>query len=356
MKICEKKEDYILWYVLSKISNKSKLVLLSKYKNEENIYNNIEDLIKNSLIREKSLNKMKSITKDEVQIFHKYLKKNQIEYITINSKDYPKELLSIEEPPYVLFYKGDLSLLNTRKIAIVGSRNCTNYGIEITRRITEELIKNSLTIVSGGANGIDSIAHKVAVSSGKTIAILGCGIDVIYPKNNTRLYKDIEKKGLIISEFLPGTKPFSYNFPRRNRIISGLSEAIIVAEASLKSGSLITVSFALEQGKDVMAVPGSVFQKYSLGCNKLIRDGAIVFTELEDLYTMLNIEQKNLTNNDENSIKSLVLSVISNEPSHLDDIMERVKVDRKVLFELLFEMQNTNEIICLPGNYYAKLT
>ncbi|MBX7382337.1 DNA-processing protein DprA [Clostridium chauvoei] len=349
-------EEYILWYVLLQLSNRSKLLLLNKYKNEENIYNNIDNIIKSGIIKGNTINNIKLLNKDKIKLFDKHLKDNNIGYITINSKDYPRELLFIEEPPYILFYKGDLSLLKNRRVAIVGARQCTCYGKEVAKAISVELTKNLITIVSGLASGIDAIAHKETLNYGKTIAVLGCGIDVVYPKSNSRLYKDVEKNGLILSEFLPGTKPFSYNFPRRNRIISGLSEAIIVIEASLKSGSLITVSFALEQGKDVMAVPGSVLQKYSLGCNKLIRDGAIVFTELEDLYTMLSIEKKKIIENDENSIKSQVLSTISSEPSHLDDIMERVKVDRKVLFELLFEMQNTNEIICLPGNYYAKLT
>lgn len=146
----------------------------------------------------------------------------------------------------------------------------------------------------------------------------------------------------------------SYNFPRRNRIISGISDKVIVVEATKKSGTLITVDYALSIGKEIMAVPGPVINGNSEGCNKLIRDGAKPFTGMEDLYDFFNIKKDIKEKNENNGYKEYLLKVIDNEPKHLDDIIESVNVDRKVLFELLFEMQNRNEIICLPGNYYAK--
>ncbi|MGL5087589.1 MAG: DNA-processing protein DprA, partial [Clostridium sp.] len=272
------------------------------------------------------------------------------------TSEYPKSLLDLEIPPYILYYKGDKSLLKDKTGGIVGSRNCTSYGSEVTKRITKELCINNITIVSGVASGIDSVAHKVAVlEGGRTIGVLGCGIDVVYPKINSMLYKEIERTGLLISEFPLGTQPRGYNFPQRNRIISGLSDRLVVVEASLKSGSLITVGYALDQGKPVMAVPGSVLQSNSTGCNKLIGDGACTFAEIEDLRTFFEIYEKDCVKSD-NITKDVLLTVISSEPKHLDDIIDRVNVDRKVLFGLLFEMQNRNEIICLPGNYYAKLS
>lgn len=245
--------------------------------------------------------------------------------------------------------KGDL-------IAVIGARKCSSYGAEVAKIIGKEISENNFTVVSGLAIGIDSIAQKSAINYiGRTIGVLGCGIDVIYPKNNKILYEDILRNdGLIISEFLPGTPPAAYNFPRRNRIISGISSKLIIIEANVKSGSLITVNYALDLGMDIMAIPGPVFNGNSEGCNKLIRDGAKPFTEIEDLYDFLSIIKEKYKNEVENTYKLTILNVINNEPIHLDDIIESVNVDRKVLFELLFEMQNRNEIICLPGNYYAK--
>ena len=338
-----------LWFILLKISNDKKRKLLEYYKNENNIRlnkNNIKDL----------MGKIEEVTENIIEKLSNYLINNRIGYITINSKDYPKNLLDINDPPYCLFYKGNIDLLKGNLVAVIGARRCSSYGAEVAKRISKEISENNITVVSGLAAGIDSISQKNAIDyKGKTIGILGCGIDVIYPKSNKNLYLEIiNKGGLIISEYLPKTPPLAFNFPRRNRIISGISEKLIVVEASDKSGSLITVNFALESGKDVMAIPGPVINANSSGCNKLIRDGAKPFTEIEDLYDFLNIDIKFKEKLAKNSYKELLIREINSEPKHLDDIIKSVNVDRRVLFELLFEMQNRNEIICLPGNYYAK--
>ena len=349
-------EDYIIWFILLGISNKSKNKLLEIYKNEEDIHNNIDNIVRDRVLSGKRINNLKSVTLNDIKEFKNYLNKEGIKYIVSTSIDYPISLRNVYDPPYILFYKGDKSLLKDKTGGIVGSRNCTNYGREVTIRITKELCANSITIVSGVAMGIDSVAHKVAVDEGgRTIGVLGCGIDIVYPKINKKLYKDIERTGLLLSEFMPGTEPKGYNFPQRNRIISGLSEKLVVIEASLKSGSLITVGYALEEGKPIMAIPGSVLQSNSTGCNKLIGDGASTFAEMEDLHAFFGF-YKNTKVSGGNRVKDALLTVISSEPKHLDDIIEGVNVDRKVLFGLLFEMQNRNEIICLPGNYYAKLS
>ncbi len=338
-----------LWFILLKISNDKKIKLLEYYKNEKNIRlnkNNIKDLI----------GKIDEITEVSIEKLVHYLINNEIGYITINHKGYPKNLLDINDPPYCLFYKGNIDLLKGNLVAVIGARKCSSYGAEVAKRISKEISDNNITLVSGLAAGIDSISQKNAIDyKGKTIGVLGCGIDVIYPKSNKNLYLEIiNKGGLIISEYIPKTPPLAFNFPRRNRIISGISEKLIVVEASDKSGSLITVDFALESGKDIMAIPGPVINGNSSGCNKLIRDGAKPFTEIEDLYDFLNIDIKAKEKLAKNSYKELLIREINSEPRHLDDIIKSVNVDRRVLFELLFEMQNRNEIICLPGNYYAK--
>lgn len=348
--------EYELWFIVANISNQTKIELIKKYNNEENIYNNIESIDNCYIYKGGEYERLKSTTISQGTALFQFINKNNINYVTINSEYYPESLKEIDDAPYVLFYKGDISLLNYNMVAIVGSRKNSTYGEVVTRQIVGELSNMDYGVVSGVAYGIDAIAHKECLSRGiKTIGVLGCGIDIIYPRANKLVYNEIEKNGLLISEFLPNTKPMPYNFPRRNRIITALSRGVIVIEATVKSGSLITVNYALEYGRDVMAVPGPVSNVNSKGCNLLIRDGAKVFVELDDLYYFLNVikkEEKKIENND---IKLLLNNVLSSEPIHLDKIIQCVNVDRMALFELLFEMQNRNEIICLPGNYYARI-
>lgn len=350
-------DKYKVWFILLKISDASKLKLIEKYNNEENIYNNIDNIIKEKLLFVNYLSRLTIKNKLDEEKFEEYLLKNNIKYVTYSSKEYPEKLKYIDNPPYVLFYKGNLSLINDNMVAIVGSRKNTNYGEQVTKIIVSELYNISYGVVSGVAAGIDSISHReILRRGGKTIGVLGCGIDVVYPRYNNNLYKQIINNGLLVSEFLPGTKPLSYNFPQRNRIISGLSKGVIVVEATHKSGSLITVSYALNQGKEVMVVPGPIFNESSKGCNLLIHDGARPFLGKEDLYEFLNIIKKTDKNNTKNSIKEYILEIIGREPIHIDKIIGSVNIDRIALFELLFEMQNKNEIICLPGNYYVKIS
>ena len=348
--------EYELWFIVANISNQTKIELIKKYNNEENIYNNIDSIDNCYIYKGGEYERLKSTTISQGTALFQYINKNNINYVTINSEYYPERLKEIDDAPYVLFYKGDVSLLNYNMVAIVGSRKNSTYGEVVTRQIVGELRNMDYGGVSGVAYGIDAIAHKECLSRGiKTIGVLGCGIDIIYPRANKLVYNEIEKNGLLISEFLPNTKPMPYNFPRRNRIITALSRGVIVIEATVKSGSLITVNYALQYGRDVMAVPGLVSNTNSKGCNLLIRDGAKVFVELDDLYYFLNVikkEEKKIENND---IKLLLNNVLSSEPIHLDKIIQCVNVDRMALFELLFEMQNRNEIICLPGNYYARI-
>lgn len=334
---------YKIWLIMLNVSNSDKISFLERYGNEENAYMMLKDTFVNSSL-------------EDAEEIEKILNQGNIGLVTYNEVLYPESLKNIDEPPYGLFYKGNINLLKECIVGVVGSRMCTQYGAQITKLLTKELISYNITIISGGAKGIDSVAHRTALEDGgNTIVVLGCGIDVVYPKQNISLFKKIEEVGLIISEFLPGTKPLPYHFPMRNRIISGLSDLVIVAEASSKSGSLITANYAAEQGKTVMAVPGSVFSKGSNGCNKLIRDGAQIFSGMEDLYSILGLKiQKK--EGIISPIKRKILSVISKEPTHIDEIVEKSCIDRVALFKVLFEMQIRNEIVSLPGNYYAKIT
>ena len=215
----------------------------------------------------------------------------RIEEISIDSKKYPQKLRNIYDPPKKLYVLGNKELLNKFGIAIVGSRQATQYGKMNSYNVAKELSKNGVVIISGLAVGIDSYSHWGAIkafdmnwNSAGTVAVLGSGIDNIYPKENIKLAKNIIKSGgCIISEYSIGTKPERLHLPQRNRIISGISNGVLVVEATKKSGALITADFAIEQGKDVYAIPGDINRKESEGCNELIKDGAILVTSYKEI-------------------------------------------------------------------------
>lgn len=216
----------------------------------------------------------------------KLRKSDGIKYITLLDTDYyPDSFKSIFKPPFILFYKGNIELLKSskKKIAVIGSRKCSEFGRKTTKEITKGLVENDVIIVSGLAKGIDAEAHKTCIENGgKTIAVLGNGIDVFYPKENEQLYKDIvDKGGLIISEYPPHISPNYDHFPIRNRLIAGLSDGVAVIEARRKSGSMNTVSHALENDKPIFCVPGN--PNTSGGCNQLLKEGAILIENAQDI-------------------------------------------------------------------------
>lgn len=271
---------YWLWFSKIKLRAITKLELLQKCDNPEIIFKKKEEL---QLILTKE--EYNELCQEEMEILLRELeeiKKYNIKIINIFDDYYPEQLRYIYDSPVVLFALGNIELLKQDSIAIVGARQCSGYGKIIAKEIAKQIARKNINVISGLAKGIDSFAHIGA--DGKTIAVLGSGLDVMYPKENTKLAKNIlEKGGLIISEYNLGTKPDKLNFPRRNRIISGISNSVIVIEANERSGSLITAEFALEQGKDVYAVPGNITSKYSIGTNNLIKEGAIPYTCIKDI-------------------------------------------------------------------------
>lgn len=222
--------------------------------------------------------------------------RNGIHVLTQTDSAYPENLHQLNDAPPVLFVKGRVDILNyPAAVSIVGSRNASVGGRKIAAKIACDLTENDVLVISGMARGIDSAAHKGAMYAknqrGLTVAVLGTGADVPYPTENTALYEQICEQGAVVSEFLPGTKPQANNFPRRNRLVSALSAGTLVVEASLNSGSLITARMALEQGKDIFAVPGSPYEGRSTGCNKLIREGAVLTESAEDILEVLRFTQ-----------------------------------------------------------------
>ena len=211
--------------------------------------------------------------------------------IDINSDEYPRLLKEIPDPPKHLYLRGNTELLNTASVSVVGSRNATDYGKWSAEKLGELMAMNCVTVISGMAQGIDSYAHRTVLNGGgKTIAVLGNGVDICYPKTNVSLYKEILKKGLVISEYEDGQMPKKYSFPLRNRIISGLSLVTVIVEAGLKSGSLITAERAGDQGRCVYAIPGNLNRNTSFGCNKLISEGANIMISFDDVLRELDIK------------------------------------------------------------------
>jgi len=249
-----------------------------------------------------------------------------ISVITINDDAYPQLLKPIPNAPPVLYIKGNILEEDQFAIAMVGTRKKTSYGRQVAHELSQFLAENGITVVSGMARGIDTIAHQSALDAGgRTIAVMGCGLDIIYPPENHQLAAQIIDNGALVSEFYPGTQPEAVNFPPRNRIISGLARAVVVVEADVRSGALITAKFALEQTRDVFAVPGSIYAPRSKGTNRLISDGALPLLDFNDLLLILNLEQtadyryvqQSLPRTD---IESLLLDTIRDEPLHIDEI------------------------------------
>ncbi len=268
-----------------------KFALLNKFETAKRIYNATEkEILKVDGMSDKIVQNMQK-AKDAklLEKYEKYILKNDIKIINISDDNYPAKLKNIYAPPITIFAKGDISLLNSKSIAIVGSREPSKYGIYVAEKFSKELSKEGIAIVSGLAKGIDTFAHVGALSSfGKTIAVLGSGIDVVYPKENAKYYKEISEKGLIISEYIVGTAPESKNFPQRNRIISGLSDGVLVVEARKNSGTMITTDFALEQGKELYVIPGNITSNLSVGTNNLIKEGAKLVTDVCEILEDLN--------------------------------------------------------------------
>ncbi len=250
-----------------------------------------------------------------------------IKVISLQEASYPEMLREIDDAPVVIYARGDILPYDKFAIAIVGSRRLTQYGASVAEKISEDLASCGFTVVSGMARGVDSISHKGALKAGgRTIAVLGSGLDIPYPPENKALMENIVKSGCALSEFLPGTLPEKENFPRRNRLISALSLGVLVVEATLDSGALITARYAAEQGREVFAVPGSITSCCSEGTNELIRGGAILVRKAEDIIEELAPVLKGfLKTRDKTAInisdeEKKVCNLLSGEPKQIDVI------------------------------------
>jgi len=291
-----------------------------------------------------------------------YLKERGISYVTVLDGTYPDKLRHIYDPPVILYYKGNFLPKSKKALAIIGARNCSSYGREVAMYLAGAFAKEGIIIISGLARGIDSYAHMGALSAGGyTYAVMGSGIDVCYPAENIELYMDIQGQGGIISEYGPQVKPLPYHFPMRNRIISALSDGILVVEAGEKSGSLITVDMGLDQGKNIYAVPGRITDKLSAGCNKLIKMGAKVVTSpsdvLEDFFEYYSADEsgqyklKGILNEEEKAVYEL----LDMTPKHIEEICELSKIPLDKLMEHLLSLELKDLIRQGPKNFYIRI-
>ena len=271
------------------------------------------------------------------------LDKKGIQYYSIFHRDYPDRLKKIEDRPIGLFVKGELPKDNEMTVAVIGTRSNSIYGYEMAREYVHKLVGAKVGIISGMARGIDGIAQKAAVEyGGRTYGVLGCGVDVCYPSENIDLYSQIQKSGGVISEFVPGTRPAPGLFPLRNRIISGLSDIVLVMEAREKSGTLITVDMALEQGREVYVLPGRVTDELSRGCNKLMEQGATPLAPPDEFLEQLikvNIkgkstwevkDEKNTSVSEENwMMKTVILECLSYNEMSMSQLWEKVQIKKR---------------------------
>ncbi|OGP79243.1 MAG: DNA protecting protein DprA [Deltaproteobacteria bacterium RBG_16_49_23] len=292
------------------------------------------------------------------------LEKSGVRMITLKDPVYPPRLRDIYDPPSLLYLKGDLKKEDELAVSIVGSRKTTPYGRWITEKISQDLARHGVTVVSGMARGVDSVAHWGAISGGgRTIAVLGCGVDVVYPPENRNLFAKILEQGAVLSEFPMGSPPEGGHFPKRNRIISGLSIGVVVVQASADSGSLITANFALEQGRDVFAIPGNVGVEGSRGTNRLIKDGAKMVESSEDILEEIlpqwkrgkeRVEEVKPRGPELTEEERALYEMLGENPLHIDVMIRESGFEPGKVSSLLLTLELKELISQWPGKCFSK--
>ena len=356
-----------LWLSKSFSSQPEKAIKLFKHFGDiDNIWNaNAQDYLQVqgiSLQDTKKLlqNKSESVIKEVERI----LMKKQISWIAIDEETYPLALKHIYDPPCVLFYRGILPVSDRLSLGIVGTRRASNYAREATLRIGRELAEAGVQIISGMARGVDTFAHEGALSAtsderGKTFAVLGCGLDLCYPAENHRLMKQLMEHGGVISEYLPGTPPMKHTFPLRNRIISGLSQGIIISEAARKSGSLITSDYALEHGRDIFVIPGRIYDPACEGSNQLLKQGAKAILQAADILEEYQInEQRQLDffalQDPLGENEKKIYEYMSFDPISLDTLVTVSGQPLRELLCILFALESKGLIKQIYGRGYYR--
>ncbi len=360
-------EDFILLNMVEGLGFKKLESLLRFYGEPSNILKAAKkDLASVDGIGDSIANKITALKKEALDKELRLMEKKGVYAASVFDVNYPDNLKNSYSPPIILYIKGDVRPEDADAVAIIGSRKPSYYGISNCEKISADLAARGITVVSGLARGIDTAAHKGAVKSGRTIAVLGSGLNRIYPPENRELAEEICGKGAVVSEFPMDAPPDRYNFPRRNRVISGLSLGVIVVEAGEKSGALITADFALEDNREVFAVPGRVDSKVSVGTNKLIKEGAILVAAADDViyeirsrlkyYNERNIglagsagaEKDVSLTEEEKAMKDL----LSYDPVYIDTLAEKTNMNVDKIAALLVKLEIKNIVRELPGKNF----
>ena len=347
----------------SSITLKQKFLLLDYFIEPMNLYDNlisdkdyIQAVVGENVYKKMSLSKSDNYIDDLI-----YDLDNQgVKFISKYNDKYSNLLASIKKPPLLLYYKGDIDLLKSFCIGIVGTRHCTHYGADCARKFASELADNGITIVSGLATGIDTFAHEGALMTGKTIAVFAGGIDIVYPSSNNNLAQSIAESGLIITEHKPHTPTRNYNFPIRSRIIAGLSRGILIVESSYNGGTMHTKEYALSENRDVFCIPGNITSSASTGTNMLIRNQeAICALSPNDIlsYYYITPKVKVVSSCKEidkiNGLEGQIVELLEYETMNFEDIKTKLSIDAKTLMRTLTQMEIKGFIKKLAGNMFT---
>lgn len=360
---------YDYWAMNIEKLNSNKLKALIKYYgNAKNLYfQSKNELEKSNLLLPREIAEIIKSKQDyDLEAKAKKLEELGISFITINDKEYPRRLININDAPYGIFYIGSLPSSCVPSVAIVGARGCSSYGRNCAKRISEDLAKAGVQIISGMAVGIDSIAQMSAIEAGGySAAVLGTGVDICFPVSSNRLYDKLKANGCLISEYPLRDGGMAWHFPRRNRIISGLADAVVVVEARQRSGSLITVDWALSQGKEIFAVPGRINDPLSYSCNKLIAQGAYVVTDandilgvidsknlyIKDIYSDMEIKKELMgLETDENMVYSMILS----EDVSTDELVVRTKLPAYKISSICTKLELKGFILQVSKGHFIR--
>jgi len=287
------------------------------------------------------------------------VEEKKVKVLTLEDEDYPENLKNIYDPPPVLYVKGEIKKEDNQALAIVGSRRSTYYGKDLSQRLALGLSQKGFTIVSGMARGIDTFAHQGALKAkGRTIAVLGCGVDIVYPPESRELAEEIAGSGALISEFCLGTRPLAGNFPIRNRIISGLAQGVVVVQAGERSGATITADFALDQGREVFAVPGNVNVFQSKGTHRLIKQGAKLVEDINDILEELGIERVSVEKKEARQslpeVEQSVFNSLSFEPKQIDEIIKDSSLPSGTVSSSLMLLEMKGLVKQLAGKMFVR--
>ncbi len=362
-------EDIFYWLALSLTHGLGSILikrLLDRFKTPEAVFQApLKDLIQIEGLGERVAGEIRKGPQEEA-VKREFALLNRVggTILTLGDDAYPKRLKDIYDPPALLYVRGELRGEDELAVAIVGSRKTSPYGRWITEKIGRDLAGQGVTIVSGMARGIDSVAHKGALDGrGRTIAVLGCGIDVIYPSENRDLFRQIVEHGAVLSEFPMGSRPEGGHFPRRNRIISGLSIGVVIVQASAKSGSLITAEYALEQGREVFAIPGNVGADGSRGTNRLIKEGAKLVESSEDILEEILPQWRRQEETAQKAEapghglaggEKILFELLGETPLHIDAIIRESRLDPGKVSSLLLDLELKGLISQWPGKCFSK--